>query len=163
ASITSEAGEERAVTQLYERSRACGVELGPQFQALRRVWRRGSTAWGEVILDDMLQHDAGRYHLHPVLLDGAFQAMGAVFTDHSEFALHVPVAVDALRVWRRSDATCWAQVRVAAKETGEQRGLCVDVKVLSAGGRIVAEIERLQLARTTRERLLAANASEFSD
>jgi acyl transferase domain-containing protein/SAM-dependent methyltransferase len=162
-SIESETGEAMAVAQLYERSRTCGVELGPRFKALRRVWRRGTVAWGEIALDRTLQGEADRYHLHPVLLDAAFQMMGAVFADRQDFALQVPVAADALRVWRRAGAACRAQVRLADNETGKHSGLSVDVKLLTADGAMIAELAGLQFAPATRERLLAASPDEFSD
>ncbi|GAB1338667.1 hypothetical protein ACE1SV_52570 [Streptomyces sp. E-15] len=58
----------------YERSAASGLDYGPVFRALRKVWRRGEEVFAEVAVAEQEQAAAERYGLHPALLDAALQA-----------------------------------------------------------------------------------------
>ncbi|MFF1606394.1 SDR family NAD(P)-dependent oxidoreductase [Amycolatopsis sp. NPDC058278] len=51
-----------------------GYGYGPAFQGLRAVWRRGGDVFAEVALPEDLRKDAGRFGVHPALLDAALQA-----------------------------------------------------------------------------------------
>ncbi|MEU4246184.1 type I polyketide synthase [Amycolatopsis sp. NPDC026612] len=57
-------------TDLAER----GYGYGPAFQGLRAVWRRDGDVFAEVALPEDLRKDAGRFGIHPALLDAALQA-----------------------------------------------------------------------------------------
>nr|QEO74256.1 Beta-ketoacyl synthase [uncultured bacterium] len=163
AVLIANAGEPVDVEALYRRSRACGVELGPKFQALQRAWCRDTEALGEIALPETPVFRAGNYHLHPVLLDAAFQAMGAVFADRDGRDLHLPIAVDRFQAHRRAGATGWSRVRVAPTRGQGEQGLRVDVQVLAPDGGTVAALEGLQLTLTSRERLLPAGEPAFAD
>ncbi|MDT8909784.1 type I polyketide synthase [Amycolatopsis sp. PS_44_ISF1] len=58
-----------------------GYGYGPAFQGLRAVWRREGEVFAEVALPEDLSPDAGRFGLHPALLDAALQAATAVGGD----------------------------------------------------------------------------------
>ncbi|MEU0537937.1 type I polyketide synthase, partial [Amycolatopsis tolypomycina] len=51
-----------------------GYGYGPAFQGLRAAWRRGDEVFAEVALPEDLRKDAGRFGVHPALLDAALQA-----------------------------------------------------------------------------------------
>ncbi|HEX6354480.1 type I polyketide synthase [Actinophytocola sp.] len=48
-----------------------GYAYGPAFQGLRAVWRRGDEVFAEVALPDEHREDAGKFGIHPALLDAA--------------------------------------------------------------------------------------------
>ncbi|WP_410639672.1 SDR family NAD(P)-dependent oxidoreductase [Amycolatopsis sp. lyj-346] len=58
-----------------------GYGYGPAFQGLRAVWRRDGDVYAEVALPEDLRKDAGRFGVHPALLDAALQAATAVGGD----------------------------------------------------------------------------------
>ncbi|MEV5714348.1 type I polyketide synthase [Amycolatopsis mediterranei] len=64
-------------TDLAER----GYGYGPAFQGLQAVWRRAGDVFAEVALPEDLRKDAGRFGVHPALLDAALQAATAVGGD----------------------------------------------------------------------------------
>ncbi|MEX5637570.1 acyltransferase domain-containing protein, partial [Parafrankia sp. FMc2] len=90
--------EEIAIDDLYPRLAASGVDYGPAFQAVRAVWRRGSELFAEVGLPGPLASQAGRFAVHPVLLDAA---------------LH-PLVLDPGLGARRLRPFCWSDVQVHA-------------------------------------------------
>ncbi|QLY29586.1 type I polyketide synthase [Nocardia huaxiensis] len=55
----------------YRTFAADGYRYGPVFQGLRAVWRRGDEVFAEVALPESAAEDAGRFGLHPALLDSA--------------------------------------------------------------------------------------------
>ncbi|RST05625.1 SDR family NAD(P)-dependent oxidoreductase [Streptomyces sp. WAC07149] len=60
----------------HTRLAAAGFAYGPAFQGLRGAWRLGDAVYAEVGLDGDQQEAAGRFGLHPALLDAALQAAG---------------------------------------------------------------------------------------
>ncbi|RSS49923.1 SDR family NAD(P)-dependent oxidoreductase, partial [Streptomyces sp. WAC07061] len=60
----------------YSRLADSGFAYGPAFQGLRAAWRLGDEVYAEVGLDRDQQEAAGRFGLHPALLDAALQAAG---------------------------------------------------------------------------------------
>ncbi|MFF2331327.1 MULTISPECIES: type I polyketide synthase [unclassified Streptomyces] len=58
----------------YDRWTELGYHYGPSFQGLRSWWRRGTETFAEVALPPETEADAGRFGLHPALLDAALHA-----------------------------------------------------------------------------------------
>ncbi|MFF2197979.1 SDR family NAD(P)-dependent oxidoreductase, partial [Streptomyces sp. NPDC058157] len=64
------------VEGLYEHLAAAGFAYGTAFQGLRAVWRAGDEVFAEVALSEDAAGEAGRFGLHPALLDAALHAVG---------------------------------------------------------------------------------------
>ncbi|MGQ5641022.1 MULTISPECIES: polyketide synthase dehydratase domain-containing protein, partial [unclassified Streptomyces] len=60
---------------MYERFAGLGLSYGPVFRGLRGVWRRGGEVFAEVGLPEEQETVAGRFGLHPALLDAALHAV----------------------------------------------------------------------------------------
>ncbi|WP_410639154.1 SDR family NAD(P)-dependent oxidoreductase [Amycolatopsis sp. lyj-346] len=58
-----------------------GVHYGPAFHGVARAWRHGDAVLAEVRLPDREAADAGRYGIHPALLDAALQPGGLTWPD----------------------------------------------------------------------------------
>ncbi|MFG2992837.1 type I polyketide synthase [Streptomyces sp. NPDC048257] len=69
--------EQVAVAAVRERLTAAGLYHGPAFRTLTQVWVRGEEVFAEARLSDELSPSAGRFGLHPTLLDVASQALAA--------------------------------------------------------------------------------------
>ncbi|MFI0374029.1 type I polyketide synthase [Actinomadura sp. 1N219] len=50
-----------------------GLDFGPMFQNLRAAWRGNGEIFAEAALPEEARHDAGRFGLHPALLDSALR------------------------------------------------------------------------------------------
>ncbi|MFI8521906.1 type I polyketide synthase, partial [Streptomyces sp. NPDC085481] len=59
------------IDDLYPDLVAHGYAYGPAFQGVRAVWRRGEEVFAEVVLPDEYHDEAGRFGIHPALLDAA--------------------------------------------------------------------------------------------
>lgn len=66
--------EEISLGTLYEDIAANGVDYGPSFRGLRRLWRHKGVLFAEVDLGDRLGGDG--FGLHPAVFDAALQPLG---------------------------------------------------------------------------------------
>ncbi|MEU0838787.1 type I polyketide synthase [Streptomyces sp. NPDC005962] len=132
--------EPLAAEGLYER-----LAYGPAFHGLRTAWRRGDEMFAEVALPAGI--DAGRFGLHPALLDSALHALdladGAATVlpfSWSDVTLHTEGATAArVRLRLRSDDT-------------------VSLELADAMGRPVASVGALTLRPVTADGLALASA-----
>ncbi len=96
-------GAERVpVDSFYEHTAALGIDYGPAFQGLKAAWRRGEEIFAEVELAEEQAEEAGRYGIHPALLDAAFHT---AFLDHTPGAApRVPFACSDVHLYASGSA-----------------------------------------------------------
>ncbi|MFJ8589515.1 SDR family NAD(P)-dependent oxidoreductase [Streptomyces sp. NPDC093595] len=143
------------ITSEYERFAAAGIGYGPAFRGLSAAWRRGTEVFADVRLPDAYTDEAGRYAVHPALLDAALHAAapglglehGLVPFTWTGARLHGPSA-DALRV-RITPAS-------GAAGTGT-----VAITAVDAAGRLVLTVDALALRRPDTDGLAAAGAAHL--
>ena len=61
----------------YDELAAAGLGYGETFQGLQAVWQDGEDTYAEVTLPEGARDQAGRFGLHPALLDAALHALAA--------------------------------------------------------------------------------------
>ncbi|GAA2039679.1 hypothetical protein GCM10009839_47140 [Catenulispora yoronensis] len=140
--------------RVYERLADLGYGYGPAFQGLLKAWRSEDQTWAEVTLPDHVRHDAGRFTLHPALLDAALhiivldslagaEAEQAGPADAAEPMTLLPFAWTGIQVAARGADS----IRVRVTETGEDQ---VALELFDASGQLIAEVESLVLRRVPR-------------
>ncbi|MEV5977414.1 type I polyketide synthase [Streptomyces sp. NPDC052114] len=126
------------VEGLYDGFVAAGYGYGPVFQGLRAAWRRGDEVFAEVALPEEVHEEAGRFGLHPALLDAALHAVGLeVIDDADGVTARLPFA------WRgvSLQAAGATALRVRVSPTDGADGVSV---VLADGtGQTVAAVDTL--------------------
>jgi polyketide synthase 12 len=70
------AAEPIPVAGWYDSLRESGYQYGPAFRGLTAAWRRGEAVFAEIELPESATAQAGRFALHPALLDAASHAVG---------------------------------------------------------------------------------------
>ena len=120
---------------IYERFVQAGMEYGPYFQSLERLWIGGHEVLGKLRLPPVCEGERGAYLLHPSLLDGALQtaAGSRLVTDRVEPQL--PFSVDRVEIFGPLERELWVYVRRAA----ETSLLLADVE-----GRVVVKLSDYQ-------------------
>jgi acyl transferase domain-containing protein/D-arabinose 1-dehydrogenase-like Zn-dependent alcohol dehydrogenase len=68
--------EAEPLSGIHDALEAAGVHYGPAFHGVERVWSHGDEVLAEVRLPEREAADAGRYGIHPALLDAALQPIG---------------------------------------------------------------------------------------
>ena len=138
---------------LYDRLRRLGVDFGPIFQGMRRVWSGEGEALGEIELGEGVLADAGKYLLHPALLDACFH-VSAVAMDSlpgtDDGRMYLPIGVDRYHWFGAPTTTLRSHARVRPPAT---RGdmLVLDVRIETLEGRPIATLEGLRCRRASRD------------
>jgi acyl transferase domain-containing protein/acyl carrier protein/UDP-glucose 4-epimerase len=139
------------VERLYELLADRGYDYGPAFQSLTAVWRRGDEVFAEVALSEGEQSRAGRFHVHPALLDAALHAIALDLLDGERPQL--PFQWSGVELGAKG-AT---RVRARLRQTGASE---LSLTVADEGGQHVASARSLALRPVALEQLLAAAAGE---
>ncbi|MEU4220121.1 SDR family NAD(P)-dependent oxidoreductase, partial [Actinoplanes sp. NPDC026623] len=120
-----------------------GYGYGPIFQGLRRAWRRGDELFTEVALPDAAAADAGRFGLHPALLDAVLQ--GSVLLDDDP-AVTMPFSFAGVTL----HATGATALRCAITRTGPNS---MAIRVADTTGAPVATVDGLDLRAVSADQL----------
>ncbi|HYH98360.1 SDR family NAD(P)-dependent oxidoreductase, partial [Hyalangium sp.] len=131
------------------------IDLRTNFQSLGRLWRGPSEAVSELRLADGLKAEG--MPLHPVELDACAQTLLAAMGAREPDKTFVPFAMERLRFHGRAAGPVWchAVVREVTEET------CIgDVRLYTAQGEVVAEVEGLVLKQARRESMLSGRVEE---
>ncbi|WUU45324.1 SDR family NAD(P)-dependent oxidoreductase [Streptomyces anthocyanicus] len=133
---------------VYDRLAAQEYAYGPAFQGLRRVWRGDGEIYAEVALPEEQRADAGRYILHPALLDAALHPLLPGVADQDRAAL-LPFTWSGVTI----HATGASVLRVRLTLTGPD---VAALTVTDATGAPVASVESLLLRPLSKDALRQA-------
>ena len=149
----------------YRAKLAVGIDLGPSFRTVEGLWARPGEAIAEVALPAGVERNP--FDVHPLLLDGCFQAFGAARNPDGgeEGITYLPFAWERLWIKDRlpERLVCHVQVRQGpeggAADT-ENEGLpevhAADLRLYDQDGALVGELVGFTVKRATRATLLAA-------
>lgn len=140
AELKVKCNRELNLTSYYQQFRKRGIDYGAAFQVLTAIWQGESQALGQIQLPDSLDR---AYSLHPLLLDGAFQVIGAAL-DLESTAIYLPVGLDALTLHSASNRSLWCYVQL------DSQRLTADLTLFNSDGRLVATVSALKIQKTTR-------------
>jgi 1-acyl-sn-glycerol-3-phosphate acyltransferase len=129
----------------YESFAARGLEYGPAFRGIARLWQGEGEALAEVTLPEGVP-GAGDGLLHPALLDAAFQVLVVAVTSGREGITDarrtfLPIRIAALDVYAPPGATVWVRTRLVERDDHEVAG---DVDILDANGHVLVETRGLR-------------------
>ena len=136
------------VTDLYARLAERGYAYGPAFAGIRTLWRVGEDMYGEVALPSTVRAEAGRFGLHPALLDAALQVPVAGLID-SESAAVMPFSWNGITVHTRGAHS----LRVAFRREGPGSS---SMLLTDDTGKPVASFGSIVARPVSREQLRAA-------
>jgi acyl transferase domain-containing protein/acyl carrier protein len=161
ASFALEAARARLSEQtpaaFYEALGRRGVELGPAFQRLERLWRGSGEALGLVGAPDHGGPPAG-WDVDPGLLDSCLQVLGAAapgdWADGDAAETFLLTGFDHARILAPLPRHLWSHARLGpAGSDGSQRG---DIVLCDDAGRGLGELRGVRMQRARKEALWAA-------
>ncbi|WBB80641.1 type I polyketide synthase [Micromonospora sp. WMMD882] len=134
------------VTAFYQRLRTIGIEYGPAFTGIGRLWRGVDEAVGHVVLPAGPAAGPAGFHWHPALLDAALQVALAAFPDDLTDAW-LPIGVDRFTPAAAPGTAVWSHARLRRHDSGTA---VADVEVRRVDGTLAARVEGLLLRRADR-------------
>ena len=143
-------------TELYYRKlREHGIEYGETFRTVKGLWYGDGAGLGRLGLSDALFVEAGDYQVHPALLDGCLQVVGAglsVGGSREELDdLYLPVGIGRLQIYGSLGQSCWGYARVHNGASGERETISADLQVFDDEGKVVVEVEGMVVKRADSE------------
>uniref|UniRef100_UPI00126A0B6E SDR family NAD(P)-dependent oxidoreductase n=1 Tax=Streptacidiphilus melanogenes TaxID=411235 RepID=UPI00126A0B6E len=135
-----------SVEPLYDAFAVAGFDYGPVFQGLRAAWRHGDEVFAEVSLPEESRSEAGRFGLHPALLDASLHAIGLGGLLEETDQGRLPFAWSGVSL----HAAGAAEVRVRIAPAGPD---AVSLAVADGTGAPVASIDSLVLRAFSPEQL----------
>lgn len=148
-----EGAEPVDISDAYPELALRGYQYGPAFRGLQSVWRRGPEVFVEAALPEPMRADAGRFGLHPALLDAILHGVGA---------LEILAGAELTRVpfeWEGVSLNAVGAARLRARITSEGDD-SVAVSLADNCGEPVGHIESLSVRGVSRDQLLAGTASD---
>ena len=133
----------------YARMEARGIQYGPAFRGVERIWVGADEALGRVRLPEQAG-DTAPYQVHPALLDACLQVATALMGNDAPEETFVPVAIDRVRVHRRLPAEVWVQASLSDSPPGADGTPAMDVAVVDDEGRALLDLAGLRLQRLDR-------------
>ena len=151
------------VSAYYRAKAATGIDLGPFFRTLGKVWSGPGEALGEVRLPESL----GRNELdvHPLVLDGCFQVVGVArnMTGAEGEATYLPFGWERLWLAKRlpDRVLCHVSINEAPGQSEEKTGqapevLSGELRIYDPDGVLLGGLSGYTVKRATRAALLSA-------
>ncbi|MEV0186863.1 acyltransferase domain-containing protein, partial [Streptomyces sp. NPDC050625] len=139
------------VDDFYAMLAEAGYAYGPVFQGLRAVWRQGDDVFAEVVLPSDAAAQAGRFGIHPALLDAALQTMALQALTDGEIIL--PFSWSGVRL----HAVGGSALRVRLTRTAPD---AVAVAIADTAGAPVISVDTLTMREATPEQLSTASRGD---
>jgi NADPH:quinone reductase-like Zn-dependent oxidoreductase/SAM-dependent methyltransferase/NAD(P)-dependent dehydrogenase (short-subunit alcohol dehydrogenase family)/acyl carrier protein len=121
---------------LYRNFAAAGMEYGPAFQGVHRIWRGKEEALAQIQRPEGIEDE--NYQLHPAQLDACFHAAAGLAT---AAAAYLPVEIRQIRVHKPLATARWSYAVLKELTAGK---LVADVRVLDAAGNPLVDVEGLR-------------------
>jgi mycoketide-CoA synthase len=133
-------GEQINLDGIYDRFADLGLEYGPTFQGLTGAWRAGEDLYAEVSLPEQADQQAGRFSMHPALLDAALQTIAVAAAQTGEpQPLRLPFACSAVTL-APADTS---RLRVRVTRNATPGGATHSLLLADANGTTILTIESL--------------------
>lgn len=146
--------------QYYAAFQAHGIDYGVDFRALQSLCQGEGQALGQIQLPTVLLGDS--YELHPVLLDAAFQVIGAALNLSDVTETYLPIGCDRLTLHRSSGDRGWSHAKLRSTLNSQQQ--TVDLIFTDLNGAVIATVEGLQLRKVAAFRdQVSGDRAEFLD
>ncbi|MFL9898471.1 SDR family NAD(P)-dependent oxidoreductase [Paraburkholderia fungorum] len=155
-------GETIEAADLYRHFASLGLDYGPHFQVLGRVSRSGAESFGEVRLPADIA-DTEDFMLHPALLDGCLQLLGASRYDADDAATYAPSTARRVRIYRRAGNACFCHASLGETREGGSDSLDASLNLFDLSGRLLATVEGLCIRRVERQEFLKHNHEAKQD
>ncbi len=120
-----------------------GLELGPSFQGIERLWRGERESLALLRLPETIAEESRDYQFHPALIDSCFQTLfGNLLTEEAENnrkgVVYLPVKIERLQVYGRPGSQLWSYARLTELNANS---LEVDIWLLDEAGNVLIEIQ----------------------
>ena len=136
-----------AVGDYYQALAEQGLNYGPSFRPIQQLWHQSGQSLSQLRLSEEIADT--HYYLHPALLDGCFQTIGAAVGVASA-GTYIPVGLDRLEFYQPLERSGWCAVQLqqnanSQNGNGASAVLKADLFIWNEAGVLVAQIADMTL------------------
>ena len=151
------------VDAYYRHRASTGVNLGPFFRTLKRVWSGPGEALGEVSLPEAFERHG--LDVHPLVLDGCFQVFGTArnLSESEGGATYLPFGWEQLWLAGRLPDRVYCHVRLSEESRDADADpdttpetLSGELRIYDPEGTLLGRLSGYSVKRATRAALLSA-------
>lgn len=129
---------EANVEAFYATIRQAGLDYGPKFQGVKRLWQQGNEIYAHVELAEDLRYEQERFHTHPALLDACLHTVFLdVHRNGDPSRVYLPYSIDGVNFHRQLPAEVRSLVRVARNDA---QFLIYDLFVFTVAGELAVQV-----------------------
>lgn len=126
----------------YAFFKANGIEYGPSFRCINRIYVSENEVLAELVLPNSVLNTLNQYILHPSILDAALQASIGLRDWDDEVRLQIPFSTDEVVILQRCQHRMFALVN---KIREDEKALYVDIDLLDEKGLLCVQLKRLMI------------------
>jgi acyl transferase domain-containing protein/acyl carrier protein len=117
------------------------IEYGSFFQSVTQLWLDDKSILGELRIPGDLENDFSTWQLHPAVLDGCLQVLGAAVAISAKTSgkqnVFIPIRIAKIRVHARPGAHLWCRARVLNEDA---KGFDGELRLLDDSGQVIVEM-----------------------
>ncbi|MDK2122751.1 alpha/beta fold hydrolase [Parachitinimonas caeni] len=147
-----------APAAFYDQVAALSIVFGPNFRAVREIWRGDGEAIGRVELGRAMHGETPAYIHHPVFLDACLQLFGATLFDEASRKTFLPVGMESFRFEPGPVSAAWSHVRLRQAIAIADTTALADLTFYDLQGRPIGEICGFSLRLSDRSQLMEQGA-----
>ena len=160
AALLARCPESVAGADFYKVMAERGLEYGPAFQGVGRIWRRDGEAIGQLRLPESVLAEASAYQVHPALLDACFQVLAGALPSSNLAAngqvvkegVYLPVGLGKIRLSdQQPGPQLWVRALFRPDEEADGETLTGDVFLIDDEGQIILEALDFRIQRVERD------------
>jgi acyl transferase domain-containing protein len=149
------------IEQLYRQLYNSGLQYGPYFRAIRKLWRAPGEVLAHIELHEALIPSGSRYCLHPTLLDACFQSLIATLeVADGEHPLYLPVRIGRVRYRASPGQRFCCHGHLSRQSKG---GIEADFGLYDDDGNVFADVRGLRCLRLRLDRGRPGSPSTDTD
>ncbi len=104
-----------AVSDYYQTLQKQGLNYGKSFRVIQQLWQLNGQALSQIRCPDDIVNET--YHLHPALLDGCFQTIGAAVRADASKGTYLPIGLDQLDFYQPLQHSGWCHIQLHANNS----------------------------------------------
>ena len=146
STLRARCSQEVSVDDLYRQLAHNGLQYGPCFRGIEKIWRGDAEALAYVSAPLELRPELSNYLVHPAVLDSCFQALAAaVDSGTQQHGLYLPTGISRIRVHGEPGPEVWCHVRLVRRPDQTKDVLEGEIRLLDEAGTVFVEASGLRL------------------
>ena len=142
ADIQLRSSEKVSGPDYYRQLGENAIQYGPFFQSITHLWLDGKSVLGELQISTDKDNNFSAYQLHPAVLDGCLQVLGAAVATEGKrrrkLGIYIPTRIGKVRILSRPGAHLWCRARILDDDAS---GIVGELRLLDDAGQVVVELE----------------------